>query len=346
MASEVLKELDLGSGDITFKRYLLEEFVEDYEEGKMTRREALKKIASVLGSFAIASTILAACAPAPTPAPTAAPPTAAPTAIAVPPTATRVPPTNTAVPPTATTAATLAPGVTISPNDPDIDAKAIEIPGQGVTLLAYLSRPKKDGTYPAILVCHENRGLTEHIKDVTRRYAKAGYVALAMDLLSRDGGTEKAADRVAGLLGNANPDQFVTDFKSGLTYLSNQAYVAKGKYGMTGFCFGGGVTWRCATQIPELKAAVPYYGPNPPIADIPKTQAAVLAMYGANDTRINAGIPEVEAAMKAANKTFEKIIYPNASHAFNNDTGGSYNADAAKDAYAKALAWFEKYVKA
>ncbi|MBI3536916.1 MAG: dienelactone hydrolase family protein [Chloroflexi bacterium] len=325
--NEILKQIDLGSGDTTFKRYILEEFVEDYEDGKMTRRDALKKIAGLLGSVAIANSILAACAPAPTPAPTAAPKA------------------NTATTASATTAPTSA-SVNVSPSDPDIDAKAIEISATGATLFAYLVRPKKDGAYPAILVCHENRGLVEHIKDVTRRFAKVGYVALAMDLVSREGGTEKLGDRATSLLGNINPDQFVADFKSGLAYLANQSFVAQGKFGMTGYCFGGGVTWRSATQIAELKAAVPFYGSNPPLADVPKIQAAILGIYGGTDTRINAGIPEIEAALKASNKIFEKIIYDGAGHAFHNDTGGSYNANAAKDAWAKTLAWFEKYVKA
>ena len=106
---------------------------------------------------------------------------------------------------------------------------------------------------------------------------------------------------------------------------------------MVGFCFGGGVTWRAATQIPELRAAVPYYGPNPPLEDVPKIQAAVFGQYGALDQRIDAGIPAIEKAMKQNNKIFEYMIYPNANHAFNNDTGASYNAQAATQAWAKTL---------
>lgn len=113
---------------------------------------------------------------------------------------------------------------------------------------------------------------------------------------------------------------------------------------MIGFCFGGGITWLVATAIPELKAAVPYYGPNPPIEDVPKIRAAVLGIYGDLDQRIDAGIPAVEAAMKASGKTFEKIVYPGAGHAFNNDTGQSHNEQAAVDAWAKALDWLRRYV--
>jgi carboxymethylenebutenolidase len=354
-------------GDDSLRNYLVTEFVEDYHEGHITRRDAIKKLAAIFGSAAFATNFLAACSPTPTATPVP------PTATAVPPTATRVPPTNTPVPPantavppaatsvppaattaaTATRGATLAPSpaptsnpVTIKPDDPDIETKMAEYDSKTFKVAAYLAKPKGNGPFPIVLVCHENRGLQEHIKDVARRYAKVGYAALAVDLLSRNGGTEKLGDQIPGILGNAPPTQFVEDFQAGLKYMQAQTFVAKDKVGMVGFCFGGGIAWRCATQMPELKAAVPYYGPNPPLEDIPNVKAAILAFYGANDTRINAGIPAVEDALKKANKTFDKVIYDGAGHAFNNDTGGSYNEKAAKDAWTKTLAWFDKYVKA
>lgn len=336
--------------DESLVEYLVTEFVEEYQEGKMSRRDALKRIAGLVGGLAMAESLLAACAPPPTLAPTTAP-TAMPAPTATPTLAPTVAPTAAA--PAATAAPTAAPAtggsLSVKADDPDIEAKMIQYPGQGgVDIIAYLAKPKGNGPFAAILVCHENRGLTEHIKDVTRRVAKAGYVGLGVDLLSRQGGLEKITDAatVPGLLGNAPQAQLIQDFKDGMTYLNAQAFVSKGKIGMVGFCFGGGVTWRVATQVPELKAAVPYYGPIPPVEDVPKINAAVLAMYGETDTRITSSAATIEDAMKKNNKTFEKIIYPKAGHAFNNDTGGSYNADAAKDAWAKTLAWFEKYVKA
>ena len=234
------------------------------------------------------------------------------------------------------------------PDDPDIEAGPVQYPGQGATILAYLARPKGNGPFPAVLVCHENRGLLEHIKDVARRLAKAGYAGLAVDLLSRQGGIDKIADtsQVPGLLANSPQQQLVQDFKDSLVYLQGQAFGSKDRVGMVGFCFGGGVTWRCATQIPELKAVVPFYGPNPPLEDVPKIKAAVLAIYGELDTRITSGAATIEDAMKQNNKTFDKIIYPKASHAFHNDTGANYNPEAARDAWAKTLAWFDKYLKA
>lgn len=330
-------------GDDSLRNYLIEEFVEDYQEGKITRREVLKKLAAIFGSAAIANSFLAACAPTPTATPVPPPATTAPTAARVPPTITSAP---TLVPTTAPAAAPTPAAVgTVMPDDPAIEAKMVEFKSGSDTIMAYLAKPKGDGPFPIVLICHENRGLTDHIKDVTRRAAKAGYASLAVDLLSREGGTDKVGANVPGVLGNTQPTRFVDDFKAGLAYMQAQSFVQKDRAGMFGFCFGGGVTWRCATQIAELRAAIPFYGPNPPLEDVPKIKAAVLAIYGGTDTRINAGIPEIENAMKANGKVFEKLIYDGAGHAFHNDTGGSYNATAARDAWLKTLAWLDKYVK-
>lgn len=314
-------------------------FLGSYQSGHFSRRDALKHIVGAVGGLAMAEGLLAACAPPkPTPSPT---PTSVPTS---PPAAT---PTGApAGQPTATPPASS--GVTIPPDDPAIEAGMVQYPSQSATIMGYLARPKGNGPFPIVLICHENRGLLEHFKDVARRFAKEGYAALAVDLLSRQGGVDKIADQaqVPTLLGGLPPQQMVQDFRDGMVYVQGQPYARKDRVGMTGFCFGGGVTWRCATQIPELKAAVPFYGPNPPLEDVPKIQAAVLAIYGEKDTRITGGAPAIEEAMKANNKTFEKIIYPNAEHAFFNDTGTRYNPEAAKDAWAKMLAWFQKYLKA
>jgi carboxymethylenebutenolidase len=378
------------------QRNLVEEAAEDFQHGQLTRRQALKMIAGVLGSLAAASSFLAACAPVTQPAPASsmasaagsptaafpaasplapaspvgaatAPTVAAPTAaaagaaatttLAAPTPAQVAEATRSATQAVITTTATAAtrpspsvpPDVRVRPDDPAITAGDAQLPGQAVTLLGYLSRPKGDGAFPPVLVCHENRGLTDYIKDVTRRLAKAGYVALAVDLLSRQGGTAKVADpnSIPGLLSQMAPEQTVGDFQSGLAYLQAQPYVIKDRPGMIGFCFGGGVTWLAATRrIPALRAVVPFYGPNPPLADVPNIQAAVLAIYGALDQRIDAGIPAIEQAMAQNKRVFEKVIEPDANHAFHNDTGANYNAQAAQDAWTRALAWFQKYLKA
>lgn len=337
-----------------FQRYLAEEFVEDYQEGRLSRRQALKLIASVLGNVVVAQTFLAACAPAQTTSTSPAVATSAPTSTTAP----QLTSTSTAQPSsteteTATQALTPAQTLTapvsgtVSPDDPTVEAGPVEIPADEATLMGYLARPKADGPFPVILVCHENRGLTAHIQDVTRRVAKANYVGLAVDLLSRQGGTAAlGSDAVPGALGNIAPEQFVEDFLSGWRYLQGQTFADVARVGMTGFCFGGGVTWRVAVGMPELLAAVPYYGPHPAVADVPKINAAVLAMYGELDQRINQGIPAIEAAMQENNKIYEKMIYPNADHAFHNDTSSRYNPEAAQDAWARTLAWFEQYVRA
>ncbi len=341
-----------------FQQYLVDEFAEDYDEGRLTRRQALKMIAAVSGSLLVANSILAGCTPPPEASPTAAlqgPPTqpAAPSSPSAEPSPT--PTTEATAAPTrtqpveATAQPTQAPGAsphgTVSPDDPAVSAADLQFPGEGATLLGYLAQPNQDGSFPVVLVCHENRGLTDHIKDVTRRLARAGYAALAVDLLSRQGGTSTLdSSQVPGALGGIDPQQFAQDFRSGLGYLQDQPFAQADRVGMVGFCFGGGVTWLAATKIPELKAAVPFYGPHPPLEDVKDIQAAVLAIYGERDQRINQGIPEIETAMQQNNKVFEKIIYPDADHAFFNDTGTRYNPQAAQDAWQRLLGWFARYL--
>ena len=320
-----------------FQRYLAEEFAEDYEEGRLSRRDALKMIASVTGSLIAANSILAACTP--------------PTEEAgFPPASTDGPAVASTIQPAATsdvsTPAASAYG-TVMPDDPAVIASEIQFPASdGASLIGYLAQPSSGELAPVILVCHENRGLTPHIQDVTRRFAKAGYVGLAVDLLSRQGGSAAVGEgNVPGALGNISPDQFVEDFKSGWLYLTNLSFADTAKVGMTGFCFGGGVTWQVATQMPELLAAVPFYGPHPLVEDVPNINAAVLAIYGELDSRINGSIPQIEEAMAANGKIYEKMIYPNADHAFHNDTGSRFNPEAAQDAWQKTLDWFDQYVR-
>ncbi len=321
-----------------FQRYLAEEFAEDYEEGRLSRRDALKLIASVTGSLIAANSILAACMPPPEETATSVPSPADETPASSAPTAQPVP-TSASVPNPAYG--------TVMPDDPAIIASEIQFPAaDNAPLIGYLAQPSSGEASPIILVCHENRGLTPHIQDVTRRFAKAGYVGLAVDLLSRQGGSAVVGEaNVPGALGNIPPEQFVEDFKSGWRYLQNLSFAQADKVGMTGFCFGGGVTWQVAAHMPELLAAVPFYGPPPSIEDVPNINAAVLAMYGELDGRINGSIPAIEAAMAANNKIYEKMIYPNADHAFHNDTSPRFNPEAAKDAWERLLAWFEKYVR-
>ncbi|HEV8635057.1 MAG TPA: dienelactone hydrolase family protein, partial [Chloroflexota bacterium] len=228
--------------------------------------------------------------------------------------------------------------------DPAVDAKKVEFDGEAGKLFGYLARPKAAGSYAGLVVVHENRGLVPHIQDVTRRAAKEGFVALAVDLLSRAGGTEKVTDpaQVNAALGQAKPEDLVADLSAGVEFLQSQEGVKKEKIGVFGFCFGGGYVWRLAVANKEIKAAVPFYGPAPPIEQIPNTNAAILAIYAGNDTRINQSIPQVEDALKKAGKTYEIKVYPDVNHAFHNDTGASWNEPAAVDAWKQAMAWFKK----
>jgi carboxymethylenebutenolidase len=290
--------------------YIVEEFLEDYAQGRLSRRDALRLIVGLTGA-AVAVQMVDARAQAP------AAPAATPAAVA-----TRV-----------------------APDDPAITAGPVKFAGNDGELTGYLARPARAGRFPLVLVCHENRGLTAHIEDVTRRLAKAGYVGMAVDLLSRDGGTAKHAfDSIPGLLGKAPQGQAVADFQSALAYAKAQPFVRPDRVGMMGFCFGGGVTWRVAAATPDVAAAVPFYGQPVAAADVPQLNAAVLAIYASNDDRINANIPAIEAAMQGSGKTLKKVIYPNSEHGFHNDTSPRFNPEAAKAAWDETLAWFAKYL--
>jgi carboxymethylenebutenolidase len=323
-----------------FQRYVAEEYAEDFWEGRIGRRDALKVLAAVTGSLVLAESFLAACAPQ--------------DSVGFPPAVTTTPtrpPTIGASASTDTPSAGPSPsaalGGTVSPDDPDIQAGPIEIAVGDATILAYLARPVGEDPAPVVLVCHENRGLTDHIRDVARRLAKAGYVALAVDLLSRLGGTDAVgSDNAPGALTSLPQEQFVQDFVGGLEFLRTQPYADVERAGMVGFCFGGGVTWLVATRLPSLKAAVPFYGPHPPVADVPSIQAAVLAVYAGRDERINSGIPGIEAAMQQQGKIYEKVVYPDVDHAFHNDTGSRYDPPSAQDAWRRTLEWFDRYLRA
>src|SRR6266852_6074388 len=177
--------------------------------------------------------------------------------------------------------------------------------------------------------------------------AKLGYAALAVDLASAEGGTAKYSDlaEVTAILGRTPPDQLVAMLNAGVAYLQGQSAVRKDRIGAVGFCFGGGMTWLLATRNSAIRAAVPFYGPNPPLEDVPQIKAAILAIYGELDSRIDAGIPAIREAMKKTGMPFEVVIYPGADHAFFNDTGQRYHAPSALDAWRRTVAWFDRYLK-
>jgi carboxymethylenebutenolidase len=236
----------------------------------------------------------------------------------------------------------------VAANDPAIEASEVSFPGEGVTIQAYQARPRGTQAVPLVLICHENRGVSDHIRDVARRFAKEGYLACAVDLLSREGGTAKVADpaQLGALVSAAPVERHVSDFQAALEHYKRQSGVQAGAYGLTGFCFGGGIVWRAVTKMPDLKAAVPWYGPTPPLADVPNIKAAVFGIYSSDPQDFaNDGRSELEAALKQAGVTHEFKVYPNTQHAFNNDTGPRYNQEAALAAWRDTLAWFGRYVK-
>lgn len=342
------------------QRYLGEETVEEYQAGQMTRRQMLRRLLGICGSGAAVAALLVACgdesAITPTPRAGAAPPTGALPTTAPPTTAPAAPtqpaPTQPVAAQTSTAAATTVPQpaagtspLSVPADDPAVTAG--EVTFQGDTSIAgYLTRPKAEGTYPAVIVIHENRGLTDHIRDVARRLAKAGYLALAPDLASRAGGTAKVGGEIQGYFANAKPEELVSDLNAAVSFLGQQPGVKADRYGVVGFCFGGAYTLRLAAANPTIAAAVCYYGVTPePASQMSATNAAILGQYGGNDSRVNATIPALEQVMQASGKTFEKRIYAGANHAFNNDTGANYNQEAAVAAWKETLTWFDRYLK-
>ncbi len=225
-----------------------------------------------------------------------------------------------------------------------IASTAVKYPGEGVTLEGYLSRPKGTGPYPAVIVIHENRGLNDHIREVARRLASQGYAALAVDLLSRQGGTGSMADPDAARAAfrNVSNEAVVQDLNSAYNYLQSHAMVRQGQTGVIGFCWGGERSFLYATANPNLKAAVVFYGTTPKEAAMADIQAPVLANYGETDQRITSRVPETEAAMRRLGKSYDFKIYPGAGHAFFNDTGARYDETAAADAWTRTLEFFKK----
>ncbi len=225
-----------------------------------------------------------------------------------------------------------------------IESTTVKYPGEGVTLEGYLSRPRGTGPYPAVIVIHENRGLNDHIRDVARRLASQDYVALAVDLLSRQGGTGSMADPDAARAAfrNVSDDDVLRDLNSAYNYLQSHAMVRQGQTGVIGFCWGGQRSFLYATANPNLKAAVVFYGTTPPEDAMAKIQAPVLANYGETDQRITSRVPETEAAMRRLGKRYDFRIYPGAGHAFFNDTGDRYDEAAAADAWNRTLEFFKK----
>jgi carboxymethylenebutenolidase len=209
------------------------------------------------------------------------------------------------------------------------------------TMKGYLVRPAKaTGTLPGVLVVHENRGLNPHIEDIARRIALDGYVAFAPDALTPLGGYPAGGEEEARtLFGKLDQAKTREDMVAGAQFLRTHAR-CNGKIGAVGFCYGGGIANMLATRVPELLAAVPFYGGPPAAEDVPKIKAQVLVQYAGNDTRVNAGWPAYETALKAAGVKYTMHTYPGVEHGFNNDTTPRYDKAAAGLAWSRTMEFF------
>jgi len=294
-----------------FQRYLAEEVAIDHADGALSRREALRRLALLGLGVPAASALLAACGGdgggGDEPAP-------------------------------------VTTGGAATPPGPAVATEAITFPGpEGRTVQgAWAAAAQPRG---AVLVIHENRGLNDHIRSVAGRLAASGYSALAIDLLSAEGGTAALGDEASAMaaLSSAPQERFVADMRAGLDELERRA--SGQKLGAIGFCFGGGMVWLLlASGEPRLAAAAPFYGPLPDDADFSSSRAAVLGIYAEQDQRVNASREAAAAALEEAGLTHEIVTYQGANHAFFNDSGPRYQQDAATQAYAKVLDWFGRHL--
>jgi carboxymethylenebutenolidase len=295
----------------SLQQYIAEEIATDHVDGLLTRREALRRLALLGLGGGAAAALLAACGGSQK---------------------------------QRSNASSGADGAAPPGMDRALPTEPITWSGPHGQLLAAWAQ--SHNARRGVLVIHENKGLNDWVRSVAGRFAGAGYSALAIDLLSEEGGTGHFADpaQATAALSAAKPDRFIADLNSGINEL--QMRVPGRKIAIVGFCFGGGLVWQLlASGAPELSAAVPFYGPLPDNPDFAGSKrAAVLAFYGALDTRVTASEATAKAALDRAGLINDVVIEPNADHAFFNDTGPRYNAAAADDAWGRVLEWFGRYL--
>ncbi|MCV7442919.1 dienelactone hydrolase family protein [Mycobacterium paraense] len=299
----------------SLQRYIAEEIATDHVDGLLTRREAMRRLALLGMGAAAAGDLIAACAKQQdatgSPKPTAG-----------------ESPTGSAQPPGAANTLPTAPVTWAGP--------------QGQLQGAWAQAADSKG---CVLVVHENKGLNDWVRSVAGRLAGAGHSALAIDLLSEEGGTGAFSDpaQATAALGRIPPDRFTRDLNSGVAELKLRA--PGQKVGVVGFCFGGGLVWQLlASGAPGVSAAVPFYGPLPANPDFAGSKAAVLAIYAAQDSRVTGSQAAAKAALDRVGLVNQIVVEPNADHAFFNDTGPRYNAGASADAWQRLLDWFGRYL--
>jgi carboxymethylenebutenolidase len=282
----------------------IKELIREYKDGRITRREFMRRAVVLTGSLVTANLLMDNLAHSP------------------------------------------AYAAEVGPNDPTLLCRNVEFSGRATTVFGYLARPAAQGKFPAIIVIHANQGLNDYTRDVARRFAKQGYVSLAVDYLSRHGGTEKVNPKGEGLsnIRDLAPWYGVAeDTDSGFALLRTFPDVRADRQGLIGFCWGGEMTFSSITEVRGLKAAVVFYGRSPKPLDLVKNiQAPVLAHYGEKDPTVDQDIPSTAEAMKKYNKSYTFKIYPGAQHGFHSDSSERYHPDAAKEAWAKTLDFFKK----
>jgi carboxymethylenebutenolidase len=298
---------------MALRNYLVGEVTEDFIDGLLSRREALRRLTLLGLTLSSATALLAACGDGGGQLGAAGA--------------------------TSPEAVTTTPGRTATTKA----GESVRFAGPAGELQgAWAEASDPQG---AVLVIHENRGLTPHFFDLVGRFAGASYSALCVDLLSAQGGTGSLQDPAAAptALANTPPEQLLSDLKAGIDELERRASDAK--IGVVGFCFGGGMTWNLLQAGEQrLAAAVPFYGPAPESPDFSRAKAAVYAIYGEQDERVNATRDRAEAALKAAGLTFQIRTFAGAGHAFFNDTGPRYNPEAAQQAWQDMLDWFNQHL--
>ena len=291
----------------------VEDLIHLYIDGAFDRRELLRRVAIYTGSVAAA---VAAVGPE----------------IMAQTTAPAVPPANASVPEYAE----------------EVQWFWVEYGSEIGTLRGYFARPRfETRRVPVILVIHENRGLNDHIKDVTRRVAKAGFVGFGVDLLSRVGGTESFTDPAAATaaLNRITTAERLSDIRAAIEFLKIAEYVRPDRIGAVGFCFGGGVVFQLAFNVPDVIAAVPFYGTPPnPLPSWDTMNAKLLAIFSETDYNQNGRIPEIVTGMVQRRKTMGLHLYQGTAHGFHNDTSPIYNPGAAADAWSKTMTFFNTHL--
>jgi carboxymethylenebutenolidase len=235
----------------------------------------------------------------------------------------------------------------VKPEDARIKVGYVEYdsPSGSGKMKGYLAQPTKAaGKLPAILVIHENRGLNPHIEDIARRLALDNFVAFAPDALTSLGGYPGNEDKARELFPKLDQTKIREDFVNAVAWLKARPET-NGKVGAVGFCYGGGIVNMLATRVPDLAAGVAFYGSAPNIEDVAKIKAPMMIQSAEVDERINAAWPGYEKALQAANVTYERHLYPGTQHGFNNDTTPRYDTGAAKLAWDRTVAFFNKHVR-